>query len=156
MRNGSQENAADKKIVAAFVRPRVSQETVETFDEEFAKGRDIGDTWVVHPTRSHGDCTSSFSSKSTIKSWSVNRWSQGVVRNSDDKVQICRLWILLLLCDTNWRPHASLLYGQPAYVSWRSMRSWEIRCPVMHRSSIMDWLYSTSSFKKGAMGTNPF
>lgn len=50
---------AIKRIVAAFVRPGVSQETVEAFDEEFAKGRDIDDTWVVHPTRSHGTCTSS-------------------------------------------------------------------------------------------------
>ncbi|UKZ66436.1 uncharacterized protein TrAtP1_007610 [Trichoderma atroviride] len=47
---------AEKNVVAAFVRPGVLQETVETFDEEFAKGRDIGDTWVVHPTRSHGEC----------------------------------------------------------------------------------------------------
>ncbi|KAK1241314.1 hypothetical protein MKX08_001288 [Trichoderma sp. CBMAI-0020] len=47
---------ADKRNVAAFVRPGVAQETVDAFDEEFAKGRDIGDTWVVHPTRSHGEC----------------------------------------------------------------------------------------------------
>lgn len=51
----------EKTTVAAFVRPGVLQETVETFDEEFAKGRDIGGTWVVHPTRSHGECTSFFS-----------------------------------------------------------------------------------------------
>ncbi|KAL7900256.1 hypothetical protein HDV63DRAFT_416268 [Trichoderma sp. SZMC 28014] len=47
---------ADKRIVAAFVRLGVSQKTVDIFDAEFAKGRDIGDTWVVHPTRSHGEC----------------------------------------------------------------------------------------------------
>lgn len=58
---------ADKKIVAAFVRPGVSQETLETFDEEFAKGRDIGDTWVVHPTRSHGECTPPFSSETGLR-----------------------------------------------------------------------------------------
>ncbi|KAM0457314.1 hypothetical protein ACHAO4_003112 [Trichoderma viride] len=46
----------EKTTVAAFVRPGVLQETVETVDEEFAKGRDIGGTWVVHPTRSHGEC----------------------------------------------------------------------------------------------------
>ncbi|KAM0255175.1 hypothetical protein ACHAQJ_006018 [Trichoderma viride] len=51
----SAELLAVKRIVAAFVRPGVSQETVETFDEEFAKGR-VDYTWVVHPTRSHGEC----------------------------------------------------------------------------------------------------
>ncbi|KAL7929892.1 hypothetical protein V8C35DRAFT_314576 [Trichoderma chlorosporum] len=52
----SAEILAAKKSVAAFVRPGVPQETVETFDREFAKGRDYEDTWVVHPTRSHGEC----------------------------------------------------------------------------------------------------
>ncbi|KAL6904230.1 hypothetical protein GGI43DRAFT_381915 [Trichoderma evansii] len=47
---------AAKNIVVAFVRPGVSQKTVEIFDEEFAKGRMTGDAWVVHPTRSHGEC----------------------------------------------------------------------------------------------------
>lgn len=96
---------ADKKVVAAFVRPDVSQKTVDTFDEEFAKGRDIGDTWVVHPTRSHGTCTSSLYSETELMGWSVNRWSQRAIKDSYDKVQDRKLWILPLLCDTNWRSH---------------------------------------------------
>jgi hypothetical protein len=52
---------AGKTSVAAFVRPGVPQDTVETFEQEFAKGRDIGETWVIHPTRSHGECRSSLS-----------------------------------------------------------------------------------------------
>lgn len=46
-----------------------------------------------------------FFSETEIMSWSVSRWSQWVVKDSCGKVQVRRLWILPLLCDTNWRPH---------------------------------------------------
>jgi len=39
------------------VRAGVAQEVVETFEDEYAKGRDVDWTWVVHPTRSYPDAS---------------------------------------------------------------------------------------------------
>ncbi len=46
---------ANKRLVVGFVRPEVTDEVVEKFQEEFAKGRDQDWAWVVHPTRSYSE-----------------------------------------------------------------------------------------------------